>query len=100
LRKDEIYGLALLPVSCDLYEKLEEYAARRRQCDILYRDDVGQTLTIRDRIVSLAVQDKVEYVRLEGGSRIRLDALIELDGMSLPANAYHRQDISGAIERE
>ena len=87
-------------MSCDLYEKLEEYAARRRQCDILYRDDVGQTLTIRDRIVSLAVQDKVEYVRLEGGSRIRLDALIELDGMSLPANAYHRQDISGAIERE
>jgi hypothetical protein len=26
--------------------------------------------------------------------------LIELDGMSLPANAYHHQDVSGAIERE
>jgi hypothetical protein len=51
-------------------------------------------------IVSLLVQDKVEYVRLEGGSSIRLNALIELDGMSLPANAYHQQDISGAIERE
>lgn len=93
-------ALPYVPVSCDLYEKLEEYAVRRRQCDILYRDDIGQTLTIRDRIVSLSVQDKVEYVRLEGGSSIRLDALIKLDGMSLPANAYHQQDISGAIERE
>jgi hypothetical protein len=93
-------ALPYVLVNCDLYEKLEEYAVRRRQCDILYRDDVGQTLTIRDRIVSLSVQNKVEYVRLEGGSSIRLDALIELDGMSLPANAYHQQDISGAIERE
>jgi hypothetical protein len=67
---------------------------------MLYRNDSGQMARIYDRITSLSVQDKVEYVHLAGGALIRLDALVKLDGMALPANAYHQQDISGEIKHE
>lgn len=93
-------ALPYIPVSCEVYEILEERAVRRRQCDILYRNDLGEMARIYDPITSLSVQDKVECLHLAGGALIRLDALIELDGMALPANAYHQQDISGEIKHE
>jgi transcriptional antiterminator Rof (Rho-off) len=83
-------ALPYIPVSCEVYEILEEHAVRRRQCGILYLNDSGQMERIYDRITSLSAQDKVEYVHLAGGALIRLDALIELDGMALFANAYHQ----------
>lgn len=92
--------LPYVPVSCEVYDTLEDCAVRRRQCDIFYRDDAGQTVTIRDRIVSLSIQDKAEYVCLESGACVRLDALIELNGMPLPANNHRQPDISGVINNE
>ena len=93
-------ALSYIPVSCEVYEILEERAVRRRPCDILYHNDSGKMARIYSRITSLLVQDKVEYVHLAGGALIRLDALIELDGMALPANAYHQQNISSEIKHE
>ena len=92
--------LPYIPVSCELYESLEERAIGGQRCNILYRDVSGNVARMQDRIMTLSAQDKVEHMHLAGGAVIRLDALIELDGVALPANANHQQDMLGATKHE
>jgi Rho-binding antiterminator len=86
--KGKLMTLPYAPVSCDLYERLEELAVHGQQCEILYRDGTGRTERVRDRIASLPIREKAEYLQLEAGTLIRLDALIELDGASYATNPY------------
>lgn len=93
-------SLPYIPVSCELYESLEERAIGGHRSDILYRDAAGNVARTRDRIMTLSVQDKVEYMHLEEGTVIRLDALIECDGMAMLTNTYHQQRVSEKSKHE
>jgi len=69
------------PIDCTSYDQLEDYATRRRQVRIVYRDDSGDEATIRGRITNLFSEDGQEFLTMDDGTRIRLDALVSAEGM-------------------
>lgn len=68
------------PVSCDLHEGLEVAAMHRRRVSIEYLDPQGTTLQVRAVIDDVFAKEGAEYLRLDSGVVIRLDALIAVDG--------------------
>jgi len=67
------------PISCSLYDFLEAAATKHTVCEIVYAV-TGGTETILGRIDDLYSKSGVEYLRLENGFEIRLDALIYFNG--------------------
>lgn len=68
------------PTNCDFYDVLEELATLRKHSNITFRSENGGTTILKGRITDLYTRDKVEFLKLDNGLEIRLDALIEVDG--------------------
>jgi Rho-binding antiterminator len=69
------------PIACGLHDELELRALRKSKVEILYTDESNSVQTISCVIVDVFSKDKVEYLKTDKGFFIRLDDIIELDGI-------------------
>jgi Rho-binding antiterminator len=66
-------------IACSFHDELEALATLRQTCPIQYRDgDAVQTVT--SRIVDVYARDRADFIKLQGGTVIRADHLISVDG--------------------
>lgn len=66
-----------VPVSCQLYDKLEELAVKKVKTKITYLDYYEEKV-IEDFIVDFRTKNKEEFAILSSGLIIRLDKIIEI----------------------
>ena len=72
------------PVDCEFHDVLESLATLRKRARIVFRGPSGER-EVRDAVVAdVFVRDSAEYLQLDDGETIRLDRLIEVDGVALP----------------
>lgn len=69
------------PIACGLYDELELRALRKSKIILSYKNDNKNILTIECVIADLFSTDKIEYMKTDKGMLIRLDDIIELDGI-------------------
>jgi Rho-binding antiterminator len=66
------------PIACDLYDQLEVLALHRQLCQVEYWNEHGESETRQTRLMDLLSRDRQEFVCLEAGIEVRLDALIRV----------------------
>jgi len=69
------------PIACGLHDELELRALRKSKVEILYTDESNSVQTISCVIADIFSKDKVEYLKTDKGFLIRLDDIVELDGI-------------------
>lgn len=69
------------PIACGLYDRLEELATLRKECEIVYLDEGNQECKLTDRITGLKSFQGAEYLSTSTGTTIRLDKLISVNGI-------------------
>jgi Rho-binding antiterminator len=73
-----------VPIDCGYHDRLLDLATRRRECEVVYRDESGAERAARGRIEDVYSRGRAEYLRLSGGETIRLDRLRLVDGHAPP----------------
>lgn len=74
-----------VPINCSFYDELEALATTRTKSKIQYQDENDNSSTLNDVLIQdFSVQDKVEYMHLDDGRKIRLDAIIAVNGKPMP----------------
>lgn len=77
-----------IPISCSYYDRLEAWAVRREIVTINYtKSEDGEPQSIQGVIVDLYSKEKAEYLRLNTGETIRLDALQSVNNIPLPSES-------------
>ncbi|MDX1960578.1 MAG: hypothetical protein SFU98_18550 [Leptospiraceae bacterium] len=71
------------PISCEFYDELEAYSIMKKEVEIFYEDESGNSVSTFGRIKDLFIRDKTEYLVLDTGKEIRLDNLIRVDNKLL-----------------
>lgn len=75
---------AYQPISCGFYDELEARATTRQPCTLTYRTQPDSPpSTYHGIIQDLFIRDKAEYLRLQDGFELRLDALVAADDKEL-----------------
>lgn len=69
------------PISCELHDVLESAATLRKQVPIAATGADGAATHREARITDIYGKDRIEYVVLDNGETLRLDALTEVDGV-------------------
>lgn len=72
-----------VPINCGFHDELLDRAVRKRPVRIVYREESEET-SVTDVIEDVYSEGEAEYLRLRGGTVIRLDRLVSVDGLSLP----------------
>lgn len=72
-----------VPISCNFYDELEAIAVRQQTSLIQYLNEAGEAQEAIGNIKDLFVENKVEYMLLDNGQRIRLDTLLSVNGKAL-----------------
>jgi Rho-binding antiterminator len=75
-------ALPYQPISCELHDVLEAAATLRKQVRVVADGADGTSTSRQARITDIYGKDRIEYVLLDNGEAIRLDALTEVDGVS------------------
>jgi Rho-binding antiterminator len=83
LLEDASMTSTYVPINCEFHDVLEATATTRRRVAVLYIADDGQQQTVRARITDLQASNGVEHMVLDDEKRIRLDAILSVDGMGL-----------------
>jgi len=73
------------PINCEFHDVLEATATGQRRVTIVYVDAAGEECTARARITDLRAKEGAEYMHLDDGSVVRLDAIASVDGVRLDA---------------
>ena len=73
-------------IDCNYYDELEALATLHREVPIRYRDTAGRVQNPRSVLVDFFIREKVEFLRLRNDLTIRLDDLLEVNGLSAPPN--------------
>ena len=68
------------PIDCSLHDRIEDVATRQRVVRIRYEGDAGP-LELDDAIADWFSRDGVELMRTRSGVTIRLDRVLEIDGV-------------------
>lgn len=76
-------GPEYTPIDCGFYDRLEHWAVRGEECDILL--DSGASL--RGRFVDFENAPDGEYAHLASGERVRLDRIVQVNGVPRPGAA-------------
>lgn len=71
-----------IPINCSFYDYLEEAATLKLVSNIVFWQE-GASKTIKTRIKTLFIKDKVEYMLLDTNQKIRLDKLISFNDKKL-----------------
>lgn len=66
------------PIDCAIYDILEIAAMRGTLAEISYKNALGETLEINERIKAVFTRDKAEYIKLYNSLEIRLDYLVRI----------------------
>lgn len=74
-----------VPINCEFHDVLEATATRARRAAIVYVDASGEQATAHARILDLRSKDASEYMHLDDGQVIRLDAIVSVDGIARDA---------------
>lgn len=69
------------PIACGLYDELELRALRKNKILLSYKDENNNINSLECVIADLFSKDKIEYLKTDNGLIIRLDDIIELDGI-------------------
>lgn len=75
-----------VPIDCEFHDVLEATATTARRVAIEYLDTSGQQQTVQARISDLQAHNGEEHMLLDDGSRIRLDAIVSVDGVRLQSH--------------
>jgi Rho-binding antiterminator len=69
------------PIACGLYDELELRALRKQRVKLTFQNDNKENGKIECIITDLYSKDKVEFLKTSDGNIIRLDDVLELDGV-------------------
>ncbi len=69
------------PIACGLYDELELRALRKNKINLVFRNSLNEVEIIDCVIADLFSNNKVEYLKTDDGTIIRLDEIIELDNI-------------------
>lgn len=75
------------PIDCGFYDELLARATLRRPATVVYQSDAAEAvikIVAEDVIEDVYSEGEAEYLRLRGGTVIRLDRLVSVDGKPLP----------------
>ncbi|MBK8395393.1 MAG: hypothetical protein IPL26_09150 [Leptospiraceae bacterium] len=67
------------PISCDFYDELEAFSILKKEVEVFYEDESGNTISSFGIIKDLYSREKVEYLLLDNEKEIRLDLLVRVD---------------------
>ncbi len=70
------------PLACSLYDNLEAFATKHDHCTIIFRGEGGEE-QIEGVIADLFSNDGVEFLKLDTGKTVRLDYLVEVNGIPM-----------------
>jgi Rho-binding antiterminator len=76
------------PIDCSLHDRLESAATLRQVVSIEFLGPQSERLHVEDRITDVVSRDGAEWVKLAQGMEIRLDAIVELDGVPFSAGPH------------
>ena len=68
------------PIACGLHDELELRALRKSKVILSYKNE-NKINSLGCVITDIFSKDKVEYLKTDGGLLIRLDDIVELDGI-------------------
>ena len=74
------------PIACGLYDELELRALRKQKINLTFQNDINENETIECVIIDLFSKDKTEFLKTNDGKIIRLDDILELDGIIFNKN--------------
>lgn len=69
------------PIACGLYDELELRALRKQKTKITFKSESDHIQTTDCIISDLFTKDKAEYLKTSDGLIIRLDDILEVDGI-------------------
>jgi len=69
------------PIACGLYDELELRALRKKTIKLTFQNDKNDNETIECTIADLFSKDKIEFLKTNDGRIIRLDDVLEIDGI-------------------
>ena len=72
------------PINCDFYDHLEIAAMRKQTVEIELDASIAGQNAYRGTIQDLRSEGGVEYMFLEDGLKVRLDAIQTFNGQPLP----------------
>ncbi len=72
-----------VPIDCNFYDILESNAVLKKVVLVEYWNASGDLIETRSRIIDLFINEKVEYMKLENDTIIRLDFIKTVDGQLL-----------------
>lgn len=71
------------PIACGVHDELLAIATLGRECRVSFLDGAGTARTARTRILDVYTKGTEEFLMLETGETVRLDALTRVEGTSL-----------------
>ena len=71
------------PISCEYHDLLEVHATKRAPARVTFRDDDGAVKTVSAVITDVFARAGADYLSLSSGETLRLDQLIDVDGVKL-----------------
>jgi Rho-binding antiterminator len=71
------------PIACSVHDELEAAATLGRLVTLTYEEPDGRREARTDRITDVGSRDGAEYVRLSSGVEVRLDRVVEVDGITV-----------------
>jgi len=71
-----------VPVACEFHDVIEGLAATRRVAQLAWRDEHDRRQTVTGRVTDVYARQGAEYLSMETGEVVRLDRLIEADGIA------------------
>lgn len=69
------------PIACGLYDELELRALRKQMVKLTFQNDNKENELLECIVADLFSKDKVEFLKTSDEKIIRLDDILELDGI-------------------
>jgi Rho-binding antiterminator len=67
------------PIDCDFHDRIESLATLRRRVDVVHESDAGSEAVSEGIIADLyTAPTKEEFLRMDDGTRIRLDRIVSI----------------------
>ena len=74
------------PISCQLYDYIEQAATLRQEVVILYKSEGRDSNSISGIVTDIFSLNKEEYLKINNEVEIRLDHILIFDGHNFPQN--------------
>lgn len=69
------------PIACGLYDEIELRALRKQMVKLTFQNDNKENELLECIVADLFSKDKVEFLKTSDEKIIRLDDILELDGI-------------------